>query len=100
MNEDIRKTKDWLDFRDAVDKIIEQMKCPSREGMIDALTNAGNISPVETITLEFAQGNTTLMSWEMFPDEVLYGKLETYLKGLYIYGTKRFGEEALKEVVR
>ncbi len=80
-------------------KLQDQLKNPTRFGMIEALSSAQNVARKEITDLEIQQGDTYPMPWAEFQDRDLYRKLTQYQQGLYRRAVNRLGEEAFKELL-
>lgn len=80
-------------------KLQDQLKNPTRFGMIEALSSAQNVARKEITDLEIQQGDIYHMPWAAFQDSDLYRKLTQYQQGLYRHAVNKLGEEALKELL-
>lgn len=80
-------------------KLQVQINNPSREGMIEALSDAQCVAGQEIAGLEISQGETQLTPWSCIPYDYLYRKLTQYQQGLQIHAIKKNGEERFKKKV-
>lgn len=96
-------TKDEKDIIDAVKKIValqKQMNNPTRDGMINALSDAQLTAGEEIQQLEYSQGDTIPTPWVCFPDQDLYRKLSQYQEGLRQHGIKKIGKKMFEELLK
>ena len=98
MNE-AKEAKEIYDLINSYLKLQDQLKNPTRFGMIEALSSAQNVARKEITDLEIQQGDTYPMPWTEFQDRDLYRKLTQYQQGLYRHAVIRLGEEAFKELL-
>lgn len=101
--EKMNKTKEAKEIYDLINsylKLQEQLKNPTRFGMIEALSSAQNVAGQEIADLEIQQGDIYQMPWAGFQDHDLYRKLTQYQQGLYKRAVNRLGEEAFKKIIK
>ena len=99
MNE-AKEAKEIYDLINSYLKLQDQLKNPTRFGMIEALSSAQNVARQEITDLEKQQGDIYPMLWTDFQDQDLYRKLRQYQQGLYRRAVNRLGEEAFKKIVK
>lgn len=97
---DAKEGKEAKDLIEKYFKLQEQMKNPTRFGMIDALSAAQNIAYQEITTLEKSQGDIYPMPWASFQDRDLYRKLKQYQQGIYNHAVNKLGEKAFKKLLK
>lgn len=97
--EEAKEAKEVYDLISSYLKLQDQLKNPTRLGMIEALSSAQNAARKEITDLEIQQGDTYPMPWTEFQDRDLYRKLTQYQQGLYRRAVIRLGEEAFKELL-
>ena len=76
-----KEAKDVKDIEDAVKKIAalqRQINNPTRDGMINALSDAQSTAGKEIQQLEYSQGDTIPTPWVCFRDQDWYRKLSQY----------------------
>ena len=99
----VKGAKDEKDILDAVKKIValqKQMNSPTRDGMINALSDAQSTAGKEIQQLEYSQGDTIPTPWVCFRDQDLYRKLSQYQDGLRLHCIKKVGEKAFEEMLK
>ena len=70
----VKGAKDEKDILDAVKKIValqKQINNPTRDGMINALSDAQSTAGKEIQQLEYSQGDTIPTPWVCFRDQVI-----------------------------
>ena len=98
-----KEAKDVKDIEDAVKKIAalqRQINNPTRDGMINALSDAQSTAGKEIQQLEYSQGDTIPTPWVCFRDQDLYRKLSQYQDGLRQHCIKKVGEKAFEEMLK
>lgn len=98
-----KDSKDNMDIKDAVKKIValqRQINNPTRDGMINALSDAQLSAGKEIQQLEYSQGDTIPTPWVCFPDQDLYRKLSQYQAGLRQHCIKKVGEKAFEKFLK
>ena len=95
-----REEKEIYDLINSYLKLQDQLKNPTRFGMIEALSSAQNIARQEITDLEKQQGDIYQMPWMNFQDRDLYRKLRQYQQGLYRRAVNRLCEEAFKKIIK
>lgn len=101
--EQMKDIKDVKDISDAVKKIValqKQINNPTRDGMINALSDAQSTAGKEIQQLEYSQGDTIPTPWVCFRDQDLYRKLSQYQDGLRLHCIKKVGEKAFEEMLK
>ena len=86
---------------EAILKMIElqrQIECPSRQGMIIALSSAQATAGEDIKKVEVSQGETVLTPWENISDNTLYKKLTQYQLGLRNYCINKVGHQIFEEI--
>lgn len=91
-----REEKEIYDLINSYLKLQDQLKNPTRFGMIEALSSAQNIARQEITDLEKQQGDIYQMPWMNFQDRDLYRKLRQYQQGLYRRGCYQIGRRGLQ----
>ena len=76
-----------------------QINNPTRDGMINALSDAQSTAGKEIQQVEYSQGDTIPTPWVCFPDQDLYRKLSQYQEGLRQHCIKRL-EKSLEELLK
>ncbi len=102
-SERLSKTKEAKEAAELIEKYFklqDQIKNPTKSGMIEALSDAQNVARQEITSLEQSQGDIYPMPWASFPDRDLYRKLPQYQQGLYNHAVKKFGEEVIKKLLK
>lgn len=97
--EKLNDVKELTEIEEFVDKYImlqDQMKNPTRSGMIKALSGALKVAYNEIIALERSQGNIYPKPWTSFSNHDLLCKLPKYIQGLNNHAVNKFGEETFK----
>lgn len=89
--------KDANDAMDKIQKLRDQMKNPTRDGMIKALREAKMSAQVEIIALEVSQGATNWVPFSAASDSQLYALLGQYEQGLKLHCIAKIGEKAFDE---
>ena len=98
-----KDAKDKKDIEDAVKKIAalqKQINNPTRDGMINALSDAQLTAGDEIQQIEHYQGDTIPMPWSYFPNQDLYRKLSQYQEGLRQHCIKKIGKKALEDLLK
>ena len=98
-----KDVKDVKEIADAVKKIValqRQIKKPTRDGMINALSDAQSPAGTESQQVEYSQGDTIPTPWVYFSDQDLYRKLSQYQEGLRQHCIKKVGEKAFEELLK
>lgn len=98
--ERLKDTKEIKDFIESYRKLQVQISNPTREGMIEALSNAQNVAHQEITIIEKQQGDIYPMLWSNFPNDDLYRKLTQYQQGLFYHAVNKFGEEIVKKILK
>lgn len=101
--EQMKDIKDVEDISDAVKKIVtlqKQINNPTRDGMINALSDAQSTAGKEIQQLEYSQGDTIPTPWVCFRDQDLYRKLSQYQDGLRQHCIKKVGEKVFEELLK
>ena len=93
---DAKEAKEIGEIIEIYFKLQAQINNPTREGMIEALSEARRIAPQEISMREYNQGETCFTPWSNIPDEYLYSKLGQSQQGLYFHSVKKFGEIKVK----
>ena len=96
---DIKESNEIEDFIKAYCELENQIKNPTRNGMIRALTDAQKVAYNEISALEKEQGNIYRKPWSDFPTRDLLHKLPKYKQGLNNHAVKKFGEETFKHLL-
>ena len=97
---DAKEAKEIGEFIAAFSKLQAQINNPTRDGMVNALSDAQKVASQEITSLEHSQGEVYLTPWSCIPDSVLYDKLFQYQQGLYNHAVNKFGEELGKELIK
>ena len=92
-----KEAKEVYDLISSYLKLQDQLKNPTRLGMIEALSSAQNVARKEITDLEIQQGDTYPMPWTEFQDRDLYRKLTQYQQGLYRRGCYQIGRRGLQK---
>lgn len=77
-----------------------QINNPTRDGMINALSDAQSTAGKEIQQIEYSQGDTIPTPWVYFPDQDLYRKLSQYQEGLRQHCINKVGEKAFEELLK
>lgn len=96
---DIKGSNEIEDFIKAYCELENQIKNPTRDGMIKALTDAQKVAYNEIAALEKKQGNIYRKPWSDFSTHDLLRKLPKYMQGLNNHAVNKFGEETLKRLL-
>ena len=99
----IKDAKDKKDILDAVKKITalqKQINNPTRDGMINALSDAQLTAGDEIQQIEYSQGDTIPTPWVCFPNQDLYRKLSQYQEGLQQHCINKMGKKAFEELLK
>lgn len=96
---DTKESNEIEDFIKAYCELKAQIKNPTRNGMIKALTDAQNVAYNEIAALEKEQGNICRKPWSDFPTSDLLRKLPRYMQGLNNHVVNKFGEETFKHLL-
>ncbi|MBR3268741.1 MAG: hypothetical protein IKI58_08485 [Oscillospiraceae bacterium] len=102
MNMETNEAKELKEIDDFIKAFLklEAQKCnPTRDGMIQALSEAQNVASTEIISVEHQQGDVIPMLWSEFSNQDLYRKLLQYQEGLYNHAVKKYGEELIKRIL-
>lgn len=94
-----KESKEIEEFIQAYCEIENQIKNPTRNGMIKALSDAQKVAYNEIAALEKSQGNIYRKPWSDFPTQDLFCKLPKYIQGLKNHAVKKYGEETLKHLL-
>ena len=94
-----KESKEIEDFIKAYCELKAQIKNPTRNGMIKALTDAQKVAYNEIAALEKEQGNIYRKPWSDFPTHDLLRKLPKYIQGLNNHAINKFGEETFKHLL-
>lgn len=89
--------KNANDVMDKIQKLRDQMKNPTRNGMIEALRDAKKSAQVEITALEISQGATSWVPFSAASDSQLYALLGQYEQGLKLHCIAKIGEKAFDE---
>ena len=103
ISEKFDDTKEAKEMEDLIEKYFElqaQIKNPTKDGMIEALSGAQNVARQEITMLEQSQGDIYPTPWYDFPYDDLYRKLSQYQQGLYIHAVNKHGEEKFKKLLK
>ena len=103
MDNPTEQLQELHEMRDCVEKYFhlqEQIKKPTREGMIKALSEAQSVAGNEIITIEHSQGDVIPIPWTSFSNEDLYRKLNQYQQGIVNHCIRKFGEERFNTYVK
>lgn len=96
---DTKESNEIEDFIKAYCELENQIKNPTRNGMIKALTDAQKVAYNEIAALEKEQGNIYRKPWSDFPTRDLLRKLPKYMQGLNNHAVNKFGEETFKHLL-
>ena len=96
---DTKASNEIEDFIKAYFELENQIKNPTRNGMIKALTDAQNVAYYEIAALEKEQGNIYRKPWSDFSTRDLLRKLPKYMQGLNNHAVNKFGEETFKHLL-
>ena len=96
---DTKESSEIENFIKVSCELENQIKNPTRNGMIKALTDAQNVAYNEIATLEKEQGNIYRKPWSDFQTRDLLCKLPKYKQGLYNHAINKFGEETFKHLL-
>lgn len=105
-NNNLEKVKNSRDSKDIVDAVKKfaalqaQIKNPTRDGMIYALSDAQSVAGDEILQIEHLQGDTIPTPWSCFPNQELYRKLPQYQEGLRQHCIKKIGQKAFEELLK
>lgn len=80
-------------------KLQAQINNPTREGMIEALSDAKNVAGQEITMVEQSQGDIYPMPWSNFPYNELHRKLSQYQQGIYNHAANKLGEKAFDKLL-
>ena len=94
-----KESKEIEEFIKAYCGLKAQMKNPTRDGIIKALSDAQKVAYNEIAALERSQGNIYFKPWSDFPTPVLFYKLPKYVQGLNNHAINKFGEETFKHLL-
>ena len=89
--------KEANDVMVKIQKLRDQMKKPTRDGMIEALREAKNSAQAEITALEISQGATNWIPFSAASDRQLYALLGQYEQGLRLHCIAKIGEKAFDE---
>lgn len=89
--------KDVANVIDKIQKLRNQIKNPTRSGMIEALQDAKMSALAEITALEMSQGATNWVPFSEASDGQLYALLGQYEQGLRLHCIAKIGEEAFNE---
>lgn len=98
-----KEIQDQKDMLDAMNKIVAlqyQIQNPTRDGMINALSDAQLTARDEITQIEQSQGDTIPMPWACFSDSDLYRKLSQYQEGVRRYCIEKIGQKAFEELLK
>ena len=95
-----KEAKEIGEFIAAFFKLQAQINNPTRDGMVNALSDAQKVAAQEITSLEHSQGEVYLTPWSCIPYGVLYDKLFQYQQGLYNHAVNKFGTELVKKLIK
>ena len=96
---DTKESNEIEDFTKAYCELENQIRNPTRNGMIKALTDAQKVAYNEIAALEKNQGNIYRKPWSDFSTHDLLRKLPKYMQGLNNHAVNKFGEETVKHLL-
>lgn len=96
---DTKEPKEIEEFIKAYCELENQIKNPTRNGMIKALIDAQNVAYSEIAALEKEQGNIYRKPWSDFSTRDLLSKLPKYMQGLNNHAANKFGEETFRHLL-
>ena len=94
-----QQSKEITDFVNAYTQLMIQKQNPSRDGMIQALTDAQKVALPEIRSVEYSHGGTQMMPLSDFTNEALYAKLSEYQQGLFQYAIHQYGKEQVEKML-
>lgn len=94
-----KESKEIEEFIKAYCELKSQIKNPTRDGTIKALSDAQKVAYNEIAALERSQGNIYRKPWSDFSTRDLLRKLPQYMQGLNNHAVKKFGEETFKHLL-
>ena len=94
-----KESKEIEEFIKAYCELKSQIKNPTRDGTIKALSDAQKVAFNEIMEIEKSQGNIYRKPWSDFSTRDLLRKLPKYMQGLNKHAVKKFGEEAFKHLI-
>lgn len=97
---DTKEVREIEDIIEQYSKLQAQINNPTKEGMIEALSDAQNVARQEITMLEHSQGDIYPTRWSDIPYNDLYRKLVQYQQGLYNHAVNKFGEEVFKKLLK
>ena len=103
MNDSIEQGLEFKEMKDCCEKFFqleEQLRTPTRDGMIKALSEAQTVAFSEITNVEHSQGDTIPMPWQSFSDADLYRKLKQYQQGILNHCINKFGEKAFQDFLK
>lgn len=95
-------TKGANEAKELIEKFLKlqvQIDNPTRDGIIEALSDAQSVAGQEITELEISQGETCPTPWVCIPFDYLYRKLYQYQQGLYNHAVNKLGEETFKKLL-
>ncbi len=92
--------KEANDVMDKIQELRDQMKNPTRDGMIKALRDAKRSALVEITALETSQDATNWVPFSAASNEELYALLRRYEQGLRLHCIAKIGEKAFDEQMK
>lgn len=101
--EQFNYTNEANEAKELIEKFLKlqaQINNPTRDGMIEALSDAKSVAGQEISELEISQGETCPTSWSCIPYDYLYRKFYQYQQGLFNHVVNKLGEEAFKKVLK
>lgn len=98
--DEAKEAKEIGEFIAAFFKLQAQINNPTRDGMINALSDAQKVASQEITSLEHSQGEVYLTPLSCIPDHILYDKLFQYQQGLYNHAVNKFDEELVKMAIK
>lgn len=97
---DVQDQKDMADVINKIAALQCQIKNPTRDGMINALSDAQSTAGDEIFQIEQSQGDTIPTPWVCFSDRDLYRKLFQYQEGVRQHCIKKIGQKAFEELLK
>ena len=96
---DTKEPKEIEEFIKAYCELEYQIKNPTRDGMIRALSDAQKIAYNEIMEIEKVHGNIRFIPWNELTNHDLICKLPKYKQGLNNHAVNKFGEETFKHLL-
>ncbi|MDE6017110.1 MAG: hypothetical protein K2H41_15700 [Acetatifactor sp.] len=97
---DVKEAKEIGELIEKYFKLQAQINNPTKDGMIEALSDAQNVARQEITMVEHSQGDIYPMLWSDFSYNDLYRKLSQYQQGLYNHAVNKLGEEGFKTLLK